>query len=67
MANKNNTSEVAYGKTLIGKIIYDLAFVTLSDKWISKKYSFPIAHVRQLRIDVNKAVWGKRNKPKEKP
>ncbi len=42
-------TEIRYGKTPQGQLIYDLAFVQLSDKWIARKHRIPIAEVRSLR------------------
>lgn len=38
-----------FGKTKIGQMLYDLAFVDLTDRWIARKHGYSIAEVRELR------------------
>jgi hypothetical protein len=41
--------EVAYGKTAVGQLLYDLAFVDRTDKWLARKHSVTIGEIRNLR------------------
>jgi hypothetical protein len=41
--------EVAYGKTPIGQLLYDLCFVKLTDTWVARKHRIGVAEVRSLR------------------
>jgi hypothetical protein len=42
-------TEIAYGKTPQGQLLYDLAFVDRTDKWLARKHQVPIAEIRNLR------------------
>lgn len=42
-------SEVVYGKTPLGQLLYDLAFTNLSAKYIARKHKKPVAEIRELR------------------
>lgn len=48
---KKNTmaKAVIYGKTPAGRLLYDLAFAKLTDKWIARKHEIPVHKVRLLR------------------
>ena len=48
-AVRSGTGTVAFKKTPAGQLLYDLAFVALSDKWLARKHGVPIAEVRELR------------------
>jgi hypothetical protein len=48
MARSGN-DEVAYGKTAVGQLLYDLAFVDRTDKWLAHKHQVPITEIRNLR------------------
>jgi hypothetical protein len=41
--------EVTYGKTAVGQLLYDLAFVKRTDKWLARKHQISIAEIRNLR------------------
>jgi hypothetical protein len=41
--------ETAFTKTPAGQLLYDLAFVTRSDKWLARKHRVPVAEIRELR------------------
>jgi hypothetical protein len=41
-------NEIAYGKTAMGQLLYDLAFTKLSARYIARKHHLPIASVRQM-------------------
>lgn len=41
--------EVTYGRTPEGQLLYDLAFVKRTDKWLARKHQIPIAEIRNLR------------------
>ncbi len=40
---------VAYVRTPQGQLIYDLAFVDLTDKHLARKHHIPVAEIRNLR------------------
>lgn len=42
-------AEIAYGKTAVGQLLYDLSFRDLTDKWIARKNQITIGEVRNLR------------------
>lgn len=42
-------TEVLYGKTPEGQLIYDLAFTDLSDRYLARKHRVPIAGIRRFR------------------
>lgn len=42
-------AEVAYGKTPLGQLIYDLAFTDLADKYLARKHRLPIQSIRNMR------------------
>lgn len=42
-------TEVTYGRTPVGQLLYDLAFVDRTDKWLARKHQVPIAEIRNLR------------------
>ena len=50
------TTEIAFERTPLGRIIYDLGFVKRSDKWMARKHRLPVAHIRALRIEIRKAL-----------
>lgn len=41
--------KVLYGKTMLGQILYDLAFTNLSAKYLARKHPMPIARIRKMR------------------
>ena len=43
------TQQVYYGKTPQGQLMYDLCFVTLTNRWIARKHGIRLAEVRKLR------------------
>jgi hypothetical protein len=43
------TEEITYGKTPVGQLLYDLAFVDRNDKYLARKHQVPIAEIRNLR------------------
>lgn len=42
-------SEVLYGKTALGQLLYDLAFARLSPSYLARKHRLPVAEIRRLR------------------
>jgi len=42
-------ADVAYGKTPLGQLLYDLAFSNCTEKWLARKHRISIASVRRLR------------------
>jgi hypothetical protein len=42
-------TEVTYGKTAVGQLLFDLAFQDLTDKWLARKHQVTIAEIRNLR------------------
>jgi hypothetical protein len=42
-------SDVVYAKTAVGQFLYDIAFASLTDKWIARKHSISIGEVRNVR------------------
>jgi hypothetical protein len=51
-----------YGRTPLGQLLYDLAFASLSPKYLARKHRLPIAQVRTLRVMARKALKRKRKK-----
>ena len=41
--------QIAYGRTLLGQLLYDLCYVNLADKWLARKHHLAIAEIRTLR------------------
>ena len=41
-------SEVSYGRTPQGQLLYDLAFAQLTPKHIARKHGIPIESVRRM-------------------
>lgn len=41
--------EVAYGKTPLGQLLYDLAFTDLADSYLARKHHIPIQSIRNMR------------------
>lgn len=46
---------IAYGRTALGQIVYDLGFTELSDRYLARKHKMPIAKLRELRAKVRAA------------
>jgi hypothetical protein len=44
-------NEIAYGKTAMGQLLYDLAFTRLSSRYLARRHHLPIASIRQMRGD----------------
>lgn len=42
-------SGVEWTKTQAGQLVYDLAFVDRSDKYLARKHGLPIAEIRSMR------------------
>jgi hypothetical protein len=42
-------TEIAYGKTALGRLVYDLGFTSLSDSYLARKHKMPIAEIRKCR------------------
>lgn len=49
MKKAESEEPIAYGKTAVGQLLYDLAFKDLTDGWIARKHEITIAEVRNLR------------------
>lgn len=56
------TTEIAFERTPLGQIIYDLGFVKRSDKWLARKHRIPVARIRALRIQIRKALKADRSR-----
>lgn len=41
--------DAVFGRTPGGQLLYDLAFVDLTDKHLARKHSMPVARIRSLR------------------
>jgi hypothetical protein len=54
--------EVAFGKTPLGQLLYDLAFTTLNLRYLARKHRMPIAQVRILRATALNALKPPRRK-----
>lgn len=52
------TSDLLYGRTPTGQLIYDLGFAKLSDKWLARKHKMPISEIRKLRKAVRRGLRG---------
>lgn len=42
-------SEIAYGRTPLGQLLYDLVFTDLADKYLAQKHKIPIQSIRNMR------------------
>jgi hypothetical protein len=42
-------NQVAYARTQWGQLLYDLAFVDLTDKWVARKHRISIGEIRKIR------------------
>jgi DNA helicase HerA-like ATPase len=51
-----NMSEIAYGKTPLGQLIYDLGFTKLSDRYLARKHRLPITDIRRYRAATLKGL-----------
>jgi hypothetical protein len=40
---------IYYGRTPEGQLIYDLAFLNLTDRWLARKHKLPVAVIRRMR------------------
>jgi hypothetical protein len=40
---------VAYGKTPLGQLLFDLAYTDLSERYLARKHDKPVAEIRRLR------------------
>lgn len=49
-------SEIAYGKTPLGQLLYDLAFTELSAKYLARKHHLSINKICLLRIAARKGL-----------
>jgi hypothetical protein len=59
--------EVAYGRTPLGQLLYDLAFTKLSERYLARKYRRPIAEIRKLRDAARRGINGGTRKRRVKP
>ena len=50
--SKGRHHTVAYGRTPLGQLIYDLGFAKLKDATIARKHGMPLAEVRRQRAAV---------------
>ena len=49
-------TEIAYGKTPLGQLLYDLAFTRLPERYLARKHALPIAEVRKLRAAARRGL-----------
>lgn len=42
-------SEITYGRTAIGQLLYDLAFTNATTRWLARKHKMPVAKIREMR------------------
>lgn len=49
------TDPVAYGRTTLGQLVYDLLFTKLSDQYLARKHGMPVADLRSLRTRTRQA------------
>ena len=59
-------SEIVYGKTPLGQLLYDLAFTDLSPHYLARKHCLPINEVRRLRAAALKGLRPKRRPRKHR-
>ena len=50
------TATIAYGKTTLGQLLYDLAFTRLPARYLARKHRMPIADIRRQREKVCKIL-----------
>lgn len=43
------TDEVAYGKTKLGQLLYDLAFTNLDRSYLARKHAIPVSAIDRMR------------------
>lgn len=55
-----NDKIVAYGKTPLGQLLYDLGFTKLSDRYLARKHHMPIAEIRSCREAAMRGLGKKR-------
>lgn len=55
-------SEVTYGKTPMGQLLYDLGFTKLSPRYLARKHKLPVAQIRGMRVKVTEILKPKRKK-----
>lgn len=48
--------EIAYGRTPLGQLIYDLGFTRLSESYLARKHRMPISDVRRYRRAVRRGL-----------
>lgn len=48
-------SEIAYGPTPLGQLVFDLLFTKLTPKYLARKHRLPIAEIRRLREAARKS------------
>lgn len=42
-------TEIAYGRTPLGQLVYDLGFTKLGDSYLARKHRMPVAKIRACR------------------
>lgn len=42
-------TEIAYGRTPLGQLVYDLGFTKLSDRYLARKHGMKVQTVRDCR------------------
>lgn len=59
---KQKTSEITYGKTPLGQLLFDLLFANLSDSYLARKHSMPIAEIRKCRDAAHRGIRAQRTR-----
>jgi hypothetical protein len=62
MPKKKTKTEIAYGRTPTGQLVYDLGFARLTDKWLARKHRIPVNQIRAIRATVKRALRPVRKK-----
>lgn len=47
-------TEVAYGRTPLGQLVYDLGFTKLDDNYLARKHGLPVQKIRDARAAVRR-------------
>lgn len=66
MKKDRKALKVAYGKTPLGQLIFDLGFTRLQERYLARKHAAPIADIRRLRKIVRKGLRDGRQENRER-
>jgi hypothetical protein len=55
-------SEVTYGRTPKGQLLYDLGFTDLTPEYLARKHGIPASEIPGLREKVRKVLFPKKKR-----